>query len=90
MTTKKTTTTTTTAIDLHGAAVDLPDIQLVEPGPLPTISTSKVKKSASGLCASCFGTKSNKQKLQIAISRYYPNKTHHYHTWHTPTKYYTY
>lgn len=45
-------------IDLHGAAVDLPDIELVTPGPLPTISATKVKKSSGGLCASCFGKKS--------------------------------
>ena len=44
--------------DLHGAAVDLPDIELVTPGPLPTISATKVKKSTGGLCASCFGAKS--------------------------------
>jgi hypothetical protein len=56
-------------VDLHGAAVHLPEIQLVEPGPLPTLSTPKVKKSAGGLCASCFGVKSAKQKKKESVSK---------------------
>ncbi|CAF3379296.1 unnamed protein product [Rotaria sp. Silwood1] len=57
-------------IDLHGAAVKLPDIELVQPGPLPTLSikkkdkTKKVKKSTGGLCASCFSTKAKEKKKQ--------------------------
>ena len=50
------------AIDLHGAAVDLPPVELVEPGPLPTLPIVKGKKSAAGLCASCFGAKAAEKK----------------------------
>ncbi|CAF4411762.1 unnamed protein product, partial [Rotaria magnacalcarata] len=31
-------------IDLQGAAVKLPDIELVQPGPLPTLSIGKENK----------------------------------------------
>ncbi len=57
-------------IDLHGAAVDLPAVKLVTPGPLPTLPKTKVKKAAGGLCASCFGAKSaeKKKKEQAAES----------------------
>ncbi|CAF2544234.1 unnamed protein product [Rotaria sp. Silwood2] len=57
-------------IDLHGAAIKLPDIELVQPGPLPTLpikkddETKKVKKSTGGLCASCFSTKAKEKKKQ--------------------------
>jgi hypothetical protein len=56
------TTTKKTTIGLHGAGVDLPRVELVEPGPLPTLSTGKGKKSAAGLCASCFGAKAAEKK----------------------------
>ncbi|CAF3765097.1 unnamed protein product, partial [Rotaria magnacalcarata] len=58
-------------IDLQGAAVKLPDIELVQPGPLPTLSIGKENKgkkiktkSTGGLCASCFGKKSKENKRQ--------------------------
>lgn len=35
--------TTATALNLHGAGVELPEVELVEPGPLPTISITKEK-----------------------------------------------
>lgn len=41
---KTTTTTTAAATNLHGAGVDLPEIELVKPGPLPTISITKEKQ----------------------------------------------
>ena len=66
---------------LHGAAVDLPVVQLVEPGPLPTLPltkekhkkpkeavTPKVKKSTGGLCASCFGAKAAEKKKKELTS----------------------
>jgi hypothetical protein len=34
---------TTVTTNLHGAAVDLPEVELVKPGPLPTISITKEK-----------------------------------------------
>jgi len=37
------TTITTTTTNLHGAPVDLPQIELVTPGPLPTLSLTKEK-----------------------------------------------
>ncbi|CAF0958978.1 unnamed protein product [Rotaria sordida] len=58
------------SIDLHGAAVNLPDVELVQPGPLPTLSikkqdkTKKVKKTSGGLCASCFSTKAKEKTKQ--------------------------
>lgn len=68
----KTVTKKSVIVDLHGAAVDLPAIELVTPGPLPTLAigkkmkTIKIKKSTGGLCASCFGAKSaNKKKKEI-------------------------
>lgn len=36
-------TTTTAATNLHGAGVELPEVELVKPGPLPTISITKEK-----------------------------------------------
>ncbi|CAF1501450.1 unnamed protein product [Adineta ricciae] len=49
-------------LDLHGASVQLPPIQLVEPGPLPKLPVTKDKKSTGGLCASCFGAKAAEKK----------------------------
>ncbi|CAF3400959.1 unnamed protein product [Rotaria socialis] len=58
-------------IDLRGAAIKLPDIELVQPGPLPTLSIGKENKakkpktkSTGSLCASCFGKKSKENKRQ--------------------------
>lgn len=59
-------------IDLHGAAVDLPPIELVTPGPLPTLSTAKGKKSTGGLCASCFGQKSADKVKKKSVSKAIP------------------
>ncbi|CAF1545270.1 unnamed protein product, partial [Adineta steineri] len=56
-------------IDLHGAAVVLPEVQLVKPGPLPTLSITKGKKSTGGLCASCFGSKSAEKKKKQRHSK---------------------
>ena len=67
-----------THIDLHGPAVHLPELQLVTPGPLPTLSltkekkTTKVKKSTGGLCASCFGTKSAARKSKEVVAEPVP------------------
>lgn len=71
---EKTVTKKSTTLDLHGAAVDLPKVELVTPGPLPTLSiskekkTTKVKKPSAGLCASCFGAKSASKKKKEAVS----------------------
>lgn len=43
-TVSKTATTTAAATNLHGAGVELPEIELVKPGPLPTISITKEKQ----------------------------------------------
>lgn len=61
--------------NLHGASVELPQVELVTPGPLPTITINKekstkkskekpikTKKSSVGLCASCFGAKAAEKK----------------------------
>jgi hypothetical protein len=40
---EESTVTKATTLNLHGAAVDLPEIELVKPGPLPTISIKKEK-----------------------------------------------
>jgi hypothetical protein len=70
----KTVTKKPVTIDLHGAAVNLPKIELVEPGPLPTLPITKekkikkVKKSTGGLCASCFGAKAAEKKKQDIVS----------------------
>ena len=54
--------------NLHGASVDLPQVDLVTPGPLPALTlnkektTKKPKKSSVGLCASCFGGKAAEKK----------------------------
>lgn len=58
------------AVSLHGAGVELPKLELVQPGPLPTLSLTKgkkgtkPKKSTVGLCASCFSTKSKEKSKQ--------------------------
>ncbi len=61
-------------IDLHGASVNLPKLELVEPGPLPIlpIKEVKVKKPTGGLCASCFGKKSAEKKKKEIISEPLP------------------
>ncbi len=55
-------------IDLHGAAVNLPEIELVKPGPLPILPIKKIKKSTGGLCASCFGKKAAEKSKKEIIS----------------------
>ncbi|CAM4918979.1 unnamed protein product [Rotaria socialis] len=68
-------------LNLHGAGIDLPEVELVKPGPLPTIviatkdKTNKVKKtpkvknsSGVGLCASCFGAKAAEKKKKESKS----------------------
>ncbi|CAM4752442.1 unnamed protein product [Rotaria magnacalcarata] len=68
-------------LNLHGAGIDLPEVELVKPGPLPVIviatkektkkveKTPKVKKSSGvGLCASCFGAKAAEKKKKEAKS----------------------
>lgn len=61
-------------LNLHAAAVQLPEVELVKPGPLPTFPTSKgkkvrsPKKSTVGLCASCFGGKSAEKKKRDVVS----------------------
>lgn len=50
------------AVALHGAPVSLPPVELVEPGPMPTLSSVKGAKSSAGLCASCFGAKAAEKK----------------------------
>ncbi|CAF3864826.1 unnamed protein product [Rotaria sp. Silwood2] len=72
-------------INLHGAGVDLPAVELVKPGPLPTLpitekhkktkavatteKTPKVDKSTGGLCASCFGAKAAEKKKKDLTSK---------------------
>ena len=61
-------------LNLHAAAVQLPEVELVKPGPLPTFPTTKgkkvrsPKKSTGGLCASCFGGKSAEKKKRDVVS----------------------
>ncbi len=74
--TEQITVTKKPTIDLHGAAVNLPEIELelVKPGPLPTIHITKekkpikIKKSTGGLCASCFGAKAAEKKKKKIVS----------------------
>jgi hypothetical protein len=72
--TKQITVTKKPTIDLHGAAVNLPEIEWVKPGPLPTIHITKekkpikIKKSTGGLCASCFGAKAAEKKKKKIVS----------------------
>lgn len=75
----ETMTKKSSTIGLHGAAVDLPSVPLVVPGPLPTIpsltkekSETKVKKSSVGLCAACFGAKSAQKKKKSLASEPVP------------------
>ncbi|UJR10546.1 hypothetical protein I4U23_014746 [Adineta vaga] len=60
------------AIDLHGAAVHLPAVELVEPGPLPTLPITKGTKLTGGLCASCFGAKAAEKKKKKATAEPIP------------------
>jgi hypothetical protein len=77
-------TVSKTPLSLHGAPVDLPELDLVKPGPLPTLpklkekhiktkevvvkDAPKVKKSTGGLCASCFGAKAAAKNKKEATS----------------------
>jgi len=70
--------------NLHGASIDLPQVELVTPGPLPILTiakekkekptkkpkekTVKAKKSSVGLCASCFGAKAAAKKKKDATN----------------------